>query len=220
VALAGDRPRSKLLDGDLAQRVFVGDLVGSLWTRRFWYEWDRYGRVVNRTTAGRDTVDDIVDAWRVELPAMAGPELELGKRAARLTALLGEATHAQLNRLGLTKAEYDVLATLRAAGEPYQLRPTDLTSRLLLSSGGTSNLLRRLTETGLVEREADARDARSSWVRLTTSGIEIAEVAVRAASGAQAALLHSVPEATARTVIDALREVLLALGDASPKPVR
>jgi DNA-binding MarR family transcriptional regulator len=175
---------------------------------------------VNRTTARRDTVDDIVDAWRAELPAVAGPELELAKRAGRLTALLGEATNAQLSRLGLTKAEYEVLAVLRAAGKPYQLRPTDLTSRLLLSSGGTSNLLRRLTETGLVEREADPRDARSSWVRLTVSGIEIAEVAVRAASGAQAALLRSVPEATARAAIDALREVLLAIGDEPPMSVR
>jgi DNA-binding MarR family transcriptional regulator len=176
--------------------------------------------VVNRTSAPRDTVDDIVDAWRAELPAVAGPELELGKRTARLTALLGEATHAQLSRLGLTKAEYEVLSVLRTAGEPYQLRPTDLTNRLLLSSGGTSNLLRRLTETGLVEREADTRDARSSWVRLTVSGVEIAEMAVRAASGAQAALLRSVPEATARAAIDALREVLIALGDDSSTSFR
>nr|WP_205863236.1 MarR family transcriptional regulator [Planosporangium thailandense] len=155
----------------------------------------------------------MVDAWRAELPAAAGLELELGKRAARLTALLDEATNAQLSRFGLTRAEYEVLAILRAEGPPYQLRPTDLTSRLLLSSGGTSNLLRRLTDIGLVEREADARDARSSWVRLTSGGREIAEMAVRAASGAQAALLRSVPEDTARAAIDALREVLLALGD-------
>ncbi|NJC65004.1 MarR family transcriptional regulator [Planosporangium flavigriseum] len=175
---------------------------------------------MNTSTTRRDTVDDIVDAWRAELPAAAGPELELGKRAARLAALLGEATNGQLSRLGLTRAEYEVLAILRAAGQPYQLRPTDLTSRLLLSSGGTSNLLRRLTQIGLVEREADPRDARSSWVRLTVSGIEIAEMAVRAASGAQATLLRSVPEATARAAIDALREVLVALGDESRTPIR
>jgi DNA-binding MarR family transcriptional regulator len=172
---------------------------------------------VQRITAGRDVVDEIVDAWHAELPGMAGPELELGKRAGRLSALLSDVTNAQLSRFGLTRAEYEVLAMLRAAGQPYQLRPTDLSSRLLLSSGGTSNVLRRLTETGLVEREADARDARSSWVRLTGSGIEIAEMAVRAATGAQAALLRSVPDATARAAIDALRDVLLALGD---EPVR
>lgn len=175
---------------------------------------------MNRTTSGRDLVDDLVDAWRAELPAAAGLELELGKRAARLAALLGEATNAQLSRFGLTRAEYEVLAILRAAGSPYQLRPTDLTSRLLLSSGGTSNLLRRLTDLGLVERKADARDARSSWVRLTPGGREIAEMAVGAASDAQSALLRSVPEETARAAIDALREVLLALGDEPRRRIR
>ncbi|MGC9667797.1 MarR family winged helix-turn-helix transcriptional regulator [Planosporangium sp. 12N6] len=172
---------------------------------------------MDRTTASRDTVDDVVDAWRIELPAVAGPELELGKRAARLSALLNEVTSVQLTRLGLTKAEYDVLTVLRAAGAPYQLRPTDLTSRLLLSSGGTSNVLRRLAEAGLVEREADTRDARSSRVRLTTSGVHIAEEAVRAAGRAQAALLRVVPEETAQAAIDALRQVLIALGDV-PRP--
>jgi DNA-binding MarR family transcriptional regulator len=175
---------------------------------------------VHITNTHRDTVDDVVDAWRTELPTLAGPELELGRRAARLSALLNEVTNVQLNRLGLTKAEYEVLAALRAAGEPYRLRPTDLTTRLLLSSGGTSNLLRRLTEAGLVEREADTHDARSSWVRLSTSGIHIAEVAVHAAAGAQAGLLHSVPPTTARAAIDALREVLVALGDESWTPIR
>jgi DNA-binding MarR family transcriptional regulator len=175
---------------------------------------------VDKTTARRDIVDDLVDAWRSELPAAAGLELELGRRAARLTALLGEVTNAQLSRLGLTKAEYEVLAELRAAAEPYRLRPTDLTSRLLLSSGGMSNLLRRLTEAGLVEREADPHDARSSWVRLTTPGIEIAEVAVRAGNGAQSALLRSVPPETARAAVDALRDVLVALGDHSSTSLR
>ena len=170
-------------------------------------------KLVSTNTAPGDTVDAIMAAWRAELPAVAGLELELGKRAARLSALLGEATNAQLARLGLTKAEYEVLAVLRAAGPPYRLRPTDLTSRLLLSSGGTSNLLRRLTDTGLVERGVDRRDARSSWVQLTADGVKAAEAAVLAATQSQAALLRAVPRQTAQAAADALREVLLALGD-------
>src|SRR5690348_10569882 len=122
----------------------------------------------------KDLVDGIVDAWRRELPEVAGVELELGKRAVRLGGLMTEAVTAQLVRFKLTKAEYDVLAVLRSTGPPYQLRPTDLAARLLLSSGGTSNVLRRLTEAGLIVREADASDARSSWVRLTDLGAETA----------------------------------------------
>ncbi|WP_327085053.1 MarR family winged helix-turn-helix transcriptional regulator [Nonomuraea sp. NBC_01738] len=161
----------------------------------------------------RDTVDVIAEAWRKELPGVVGLELELGKRAARLSALLSERVEAELARLGLTKAEYEILAVLRATGEPYRLRPTELSQRLLLSSGGTSNLLRRLAAARLIDREPDPLDARSSWVSLTPQGVKDAEAAVKAASQAQAALLQAVPADTARAAIDALREVLIALGD-------
>lgn len=161
----------------------------------------------------RDVVDGILDAWRGQLPEIAGIELELSKRAGRLHALLAEATSNQLTRFGLTKAEYDVLAVLRSTGEPYRLRPTDLAARLLLSSGGTSNVLRRLTAEGLITREADPDDARSTWVQLTREGVDTAEAAVVASTEAHRALLKAVPPETARAAADILREVLLALGD-------
>ena len=119
----------------------------------------------------------------------------------------------ELARLGLTKAEYEILAVLRASGEPYRLRPSDLSRRLLLSSGGTSNLLRRLTASELVEREPDPADARSSRVALTPHGVKTAEEAVRAATAAQAALLRSVPPGVTDEAIRAMRAVLVALGD-------
>ncbi|MEV6280275.1 MarR family transcriptional regulator [Nocardia sp. NPDC051832] len=161
----------------------------------------------------RDIVDVIAEAWRKELPEVAGLELELSKRAARLSALLGERVEAELARLGLTKAEYEILAVLRATGKPYRLRPTELSQRLLLTSGGTSNLLRRLAAAKRIDREPDPFDARSSWVSLTPQGVTDAEAAVKAAGRAQAALLQAVPDGTARAAADALREVLVALGD-------
>jgi DNA-binding MarR family transcriptional regulator len=161
----------------------------------------------------RDMVDGILDAWRGQLPEIAGVELELSKRAGRLHTLLSDATAGQLSRFGLTKAEYDVLAVLRSSGAPFRLRPTDLTARLLLSSGGTSNVLRRLVTEGLVTREADPDDARSTWVQLTRTGVETADAAVRASTEAQRRLLNAVPPESARKAADVLREVLLALGD-------
>jgi DNA-binding MarR family transcriptional regulator len=161
----------------------------------------------------RDVVDEIAAAWGRELPGVVGTELELSKRAARLAALLAAPVEAALARFGLTKAEYDVLAVLRAAGTPYRLRPSVLTQRLVLTSGGTSNVLRRLAAADLVERDPDPSDARSSWVRLSTHGVKVAEDVVRAASAAQAAALRDVPPSTTRAAIDALREVLVALGD-------
>jgi DNA-binding MarR family transcriptional regulator len=159
----------------------------------------------------RDAVDDIVDAWNRELPEIAGLEMELGKRAATLASILNAAATRPLARFKLTKAECDVLAVLRATGTPYRLKPTDLAARLWLSSGGTSNVLKRLTDADLISRDQDPEDARSSWVQLTAQGVKTAEAAVRAATDEQRRLLKSVPEATARAAADALREVLLAL---------
>jgi DNA-binding MarR family transcriptional regulator len=160
-----------------------------------------------------DTVDMILAQWEKELPGFVGVELELGKRAARLSAMLTERVSGELSRMGLAKGEYEVLAVLRAAGTPYQLRPSELAQRLMLSSGGTSNLLRRLTDTGLIEREANPADARSSWVRLTPRGKDLAEKAVKAAGRTQLALLQAVPQHDLETAIHALRRILVALGD-------
>ncbi|HLL64989.1 MAG TPA: MarR family transcriptional regulator [Micromonosporaceae bacterium] len=164
----------------------------------------------------KDVVDQIADAWGRELPGVVGTEFELSKRAARLAGLLAAPVEAALARHGLTKAEYDILAVLRAGGKPYRLRPSVLTQRLVLTSGGTSNLLRRLAAADLVERDPDPSDARSSWVRLSAQGVKVAEEVVRAASAAQAAALRDVPPGTTRAAIDALRDVLVALGDTAP----
>jgi DNA-binding MarR family transcriptional regulator len=161
----------------------------------------------------RDVVDEIAGAWSAELPGVVGVELAVGKRAARLAALLNAPVEARLARLGLTKAEYDILAVLRSAGEPYRLRPSVLAQRLALTSGGTSNVLRRLTTAGLIERDPDPSDARSSWVRLSPTGVDRAEEAVRAASAAQAALLRDVPPEVTTAAITSLRAILVALGD-------
>jgi DNA-binding MarR family transcriptional regulator len=174
---------------------------------------DAVSRTAVSPAVRADVVDQIAAAWATELPGVVGLELELGKRAGRLAAMLGQRVEAELARLELTKAEYEVLAVLRAAGPPYRLRPSDISQRLVLSSGGTSNVLRRLTAAGLVERDPHPDDARGAWVRLAPHGIRTAEQAVRAATQAQAALLRDVPVADVRAAIDALRTVLLALRD-------
>ena len=161
----------------------------------------------------KDVVDGIAAVWARELAPVSGLQFELSKRVARLAALFSERVNTELAKLGLTKAEYEILAVLRASGTPYRMRPSDIGARLMLSSGGTSNLLRRLGEAGLVEREADESDARSSWVRLSAEGVAVAEKAVLAASAAQSALLTGVPSERAEAANAALRDLLIALGD-------
>ncbi|GAA0406985.1 MarR family transcriptional regulator [Microbispora corallina] len=170
----------------------------------------------------RDLVDEVIEGWRAELPEAATVELEIVKRAGRLKGRVEEVTQVVLGRYGLTYAEFDVLATLRREGEPYRLKPSRLAARSMLTTGGTSNILQRLVGAGLVEREPDPADGRSSWVRLTPLGVRRAEELAMETTRAHREMLAGVPPATVRALADLLRDVLLALGeraeDEAPAP--
>lgn len=154
-----------------------------------------------------DQIDRLVQEWRRELPDIADVHLELTRRIGNLHRLLADAAHRELSRLGHTYAEYEVLGALRRVGHPYVMKPGRLSGELNLSTGGTSNVLRRLSEAHLVSRRTDQTDGRSSLVTLTPEGVAAAERAVKAVAEGHRRLLQRVPEPTARALADLLREV-------------
>jgi DNA-binding MarR family transcriptional regulator len=162
---------------------------------------------VERETA--DEVDALVGGWKA---AGMDPDritiLELGKRIARLNGIMEQALRADLAEIGLNYTEFDVLAALRRAGPPYRLKPSELSRALFLTSGGTSNVLLRLTASGLVEREDNPGDARSRWVQLTGKGREVAAEAMAIAGRTHAEVMRDVPPEDLRKAADALRNVL------------
>src|SRR2546421_3406842 len=99
------------------------------------------------------------------MPQLMGPTSELAKRLMVLAGELNAATKRELPEFGLTTAEFDVLAALRRVGRPYRLKPNELSRSLLLSTGGTSNVVNRLVSERLVEREHDPDDGRSTLIR-------------------------------------------------------
>ena len=117
------------------------------------------------------------------------------------------AWRAELPALGLTVAAYDVLLALRRAGAPYRLRSNELTQDLLLSTGGTSNVINRLAADGLVHREPDPADGRSTLVRLTPAGVALAERAVLATSAAHETVFAGLPPEVIEAATQALRAI-------------
>jgi DNA-binding MarR family transcriptional regulator len=176
----------------------------------------RSGPKQGMAASGRDRMDAFIDSWRRELPELDQPVFDLVKRAARLGQLLEEALGECLAPWNLGKADYNVLSILRAVGAPYELRPTDLRNRLLLTSGGISNVVNRLERLKLVERTPDPVDGRSSWVRLTRNGVETAEETIRAWAAVQEQMFSGMPSQLAQQGSDLLRAVLLAAGDREP----
>ena len=129
-------------------------------------------------------------------------------RIFRLSRLAGDRVEQAYARLGIGRPEFDVLATLRRAGDPYRLSPGALAASMMLSSGGTTARLDRLEKAGLVERRPSPNDRRSVLVQLTTAGFDVVERAVGAGLAEQQQLLGHLPHDRLQQLDDLLREAL------------
>ena len=97
-------------------------------------------------------------------------------RVARMAAITGREVSEELKGCGLLGSDFDILATLRRAGEP--LTPTALYQSAMLSSGAMTARLDKLEQRGLIRREASPDDRRSLLVCLTEPGRELVDQAV------------------------------------------
>ena len=125
-----------------------------------------------------DPVDRLVAQWAPERPDL---DLEAMATVARLHQVgrLIDAEFARTAaRYGVDPSEADVLFTLRRAGDPYRLTPSQLSESLLVSSGTLTNRLDRLERKGLAARVPNPNDRRSVVVELTPKGRELVDEAV------------------------------------------
>ncbi len=122
-----------------------------------------------------DEVDRLVAAWRRERPDLDVGPLEVLSRVSRLARHLDRARRLACAEHDLEPWEFDVLTSLRRAGEPYQLSPGQLLTQTLVTSGTMTNRIDRLAKRGLVERLPDPSDRRGVLVRLTLQGQDRAD---------------------------------------------
>ena len=117
-----------------------------------------------------DHVGRIMEQWRRERPDVDPSPMGVIGRLHRLA----DALHAELRPVfaeaGLSDGDFDVLASLRRSGAPYQLTPGELAASTMVTSGAVSKRLDRLEEKGYVTRTVCADDARSRRIELTAAG--------------------------------------------------
>ncbi|MET9224394.1 MarR family transcriptional regulator [Lentzea sp. NPDC003310] len=139
--------------------------------------------------------------------------LSLAQHAVRLHTVLERPIAEVLKQHGLSRGELDVLGALASGGDA---RPQELSSQLLLTTGGLSNILRRLENDGHVTREASRTDARSSIVRLTAQGEEVAWKTGAAVTEVIERALAAVDPSVVEAADDHLHRVLVALDEDDP----
>lgn len=125
-----------------------------------------------------DRVGRGMASWRRERPDIDCSGKAVVGRILHLHDIILRAVDRALAPHGLKYPTYAVLATIRVSGEPYRMSPTELLSTLLLTSGGLSNLLRRMEKDGFIQRMADRRDGRGVIVELTEKGVAAADASM------------------------------------------
>ncbi|MCF3125504.1 MarR family transcriptional regulator [Streptomyces arenae] len=120
-----------------------------------------------------DHVARIQAEWARERPDVdVTPQGAIG-RLHRLGALLTEELCVVYRRFGLSEGEFDVLAALRRAGEPYERAPGELAAHTMVTTGAMTKRVDRLERAGLVTRRRAAGDGRGRVVGLTAAGREL-----------------------------------------------
>ncbi|WP_336632066.1 MULTISPECIES: MarR family winged helix-turn-helix transcriptional regulator [unclassified Microbacterium] len=159
----------------------------------------------------KDRVDVIQEQWRRERPDLdPSPQGVIG-RLHRLAGALTEEITAVYARFGLSEAEFDLLAALRRAGDPFELPAGELADHTMVTSGGLTKRVDRLVERGLVVRTGADTDRRRRIIGLTPEGRRLIDEAVTAHLANEHRLVGLIDPADADALRDASRRWLAAL---------
>lgn len=141
-----------------------------------------------------DHVGRIMAQWARERPDLDVSPMGIIGRLHRLAAQLTEELVAVYGKFGLGEGEFDVLATLRRGGAPYELTPGDLSASTMVSSGAITKRVDRCVEQGWVTRRVSDQDARGRVVALTTKGRDVIDRAFDAHMANEHRLVSSLNE--------------------------
>ena len=155
-----------------------------------------------------DRTARLIAQRRGETPAIPLDGMEILSRANRLTRLSRSWIEPVFARHDLDTGEFDVLASLRRSGAPYRQRPTELFQSLMITSGGLTDRLNRLTRKGLVERIVPDHDKRSALVQLTAKGLSVIDTAFAEDMAVEASLLTALDDHERRQLAGLLARLL------------
>ncbi|WP_223198743.1 MarR family winged helix-turn-helix transcriptional regulator [Solihabitans fulvus] len=165
----------------------------------------------------RDAVDMIIEQWRTQRPGIGPEPIGVVGRVSRLESLLGKGIADNFAKHGLGPWEFDVLATLRRAGEPFVRTVGSLQGSMMISSGTMTHRLDRLEQRALVGRAPDPNDRRGVLVRLTPEGLALVDEVVVTHLATERTLLAGLTQAEQDQLAALLRTLLLHLGDTAPE---
>lgn len=133
--------------------------------------------------------------WQRERPDLdVSPQAVVG-RLHRIAQRLTDELAVVYAEHGLAEGEFDILATLRRSGSPYELTPGELAAQTMVTSGAITKRVDRCVARGWVTRRRSDDDGRGRVIALTEAGRELIDAAFAAHIANEACLLERIDPA-------------------------
>jgi Transcriptional regulators len=158
-----------------------------------------------------DKVDYILAQWRQEFPELDISPMGIVGRVSRLALIIEQRLATTFKDFGLTNWGFDVLATLRRSGPPYQLSPTELFNTMMVSSGTMTNRIDHLEQLKLVKRRPDLHDRRALLIELTPEGRALVDSVLVEHLANEQKILQALPLQEQEQLATLLRKLLASI---------
>ena len=160
----------------------------------------------------RDRIDHLVDRL-AEMPAVEKVEPLAEGICDRISIIQRRIMlrhKRSLDQHDITWRDWQVLTNLLLAGET-PVSPSDLSSRLMVTTGAMTNVLDRLEQRGLLRRVRNPADRRSVIVEATEAGSALWHVAVNELGEQEAQVVRTLAREEQEQLNALLRKLLAAL---------
>lgn len=157
-----------------------------------------------------DFVDTVIADWARQRPDLDTSPVAIVARIGRLRNFFDAGLERVFRQFEVTRAGFDVLATLKRSGAPYRLPQNVLMRALMRTSGTTSFRIDQLERAGLVRREADPEDGRGALVTLTRKGMGVFDAVVPKHLANERELVAALTGAERQMLATLLRKLLLS----------
>jgi DNA-binding MarR family transcriptional regulator len=161
-----------------------------------------------------DRVDRIQEQWRRERPDLDPTPQGVIGRLHRLADRLRDELIAVYREHGLGEGDFDVLASLRRTGAPFELPAGELARHTMVTTGAMTKRIDRLEAAGLVTRTPDASDGRGRRIGLTDRGRQLIDAAFTDHIANEHRLVELLAASDRETLARILKQWLGALDDA------
>ncbi len=158
----------------------------------------------------KDVADIGIAMWQRERPDIDCSGKAVTGRVLRLAEIFMVAMNENMAEFGVRYSQYAIVGTLRASGKPYRMSPSEMQERLMITSGGLSNLLKKIEEMGYIRRLNDPDDGRGVIVELTGAGFELSEETMAAQAATERALVAALSQDEQELLSSLLRRLVLA----------